>query len=259
MFFVCYYYFLFYLIFFIIFIFAFFIFILFFLISKKTNTKISNLHLFFLFSFFFSQKIYCFLFFLVRMFFFWFFFLKNILCFSIFILILSYLVFHFLLLSSSLILLFFSYFWLFFFSCLLFYQELKKTKIDRRMFTPFFLYFFIVSGEKQYKTLSLRNSLAFWKHYKQSKTKWKMLKQKDCDTGNQKVLSKSVSCWVPQKVAEGQKELRLRLLWCVSKSVLHTLLSQESPHIDFVVFCILHAPYFWGPTLNTTLPLIYES
>ena len=135
----------------------------------------------------------------------------------------------------------------------------KKTKIARRMFTPFFLYFFIFCCEKQYKTLSLRNSLAFWKHYKQSKTKWKMLKQKDCDTGNQKVLSKSVSCWVPQKVAEGQKELRLRLLWCVSKSVLHTLLSQESPHIDFVVFCILHAPYFWGPTLNTTLPLIYES
>ena len=118
------------------------------------------------------------------------------------------------------------------------------------MFTPFFLYFFIFCCEKQYKTLSLRNSLAFWKHYKQSKTKWKMLKQKDCETGNQKVLSKSVSCWVPQKVAEGQKELRLRLLWCVSKSVLHTLLSQESPHIDFVVFCILHAPYFWGRKYN---------
>ena len=137
--------------------------------------------------------------------------------------------------------------------------RIKKTKIARRMFTPFFLYLFVFCCEKQYKTLSLRNSLAFWKHCKQSKTKWKMLKQKDCDTGNQKVLSKSVSCWVPQKVVEGQKELRLRLLWCVSKSVLHTLLSQESPHIDFVVFCILHAPYFWGPTLNTTLPLIYES
>ena len=37
----------------------------------------------------------------------------------------------------------------------------KKTKIARRMFTPFFLYFFIFCCEKQYKTLSLRNSLAF--------------------------------------------------------------------------------------------------
>ena len=39
--------------------------------------------------------------------------------------------------------------------------RILKKYIARRMFTPFFLYFFIFCCEKQYKTLSLRNSLAF--------------------------------------------------------------------------------------------------
>ena len=55
----------------------------------------------------------------------------------------------------------FYYFWLFFFSCLLFYQEFKKNKNSSKNVHALFLVFFIFCCEKQYKTLSLRNSLAF--------------------------------------------------------------------------------------------------
>ena len=45
----------------------------------------------------------------------------------------------------------------------------------------------------------------------------------------------------------------------VSKLVAQPFFSQGSPHIWFDAFCILHALYFRGQTLNTTRHLLYES
>ena len=58
---------------------------------------------------------------------------------------------------------------------------------------------------------------------------------------NEITLERSVKKWT--KIMRNRSR--------VSKLVAKPFFSQGSPHIWFDALCILHAPYFWGQTLNT--------